>query len=89
MFERDKVFHFVGGFVLAFLVGIYNPFLGVGVALLVGLFKEYVKDSGLLGRLIPSAPEWMISLGTVDWRDLAATAVGGYGGALLALISLQ
>ena len=88
MFGRDKILHFIGGLLIAFVIGVYSPFIGVGVALLVGLFKEYVKDSGLLGKWLPSAPEWIKASGTVDWKDLAATALGGYLGALAALIIL-
>ena len=86
MFERDKILHFIGGFIIAFVVGLYEPFIGVGVALLAGLFKEYIKDAGLLSDWFPSAPQWLISYGVVDWRDLAYTILGGYIGALIALV---
>ena len=85
MFGRDKILHFIVGLIVAFVIGLYDAFIGLGVAILIGIMKEYVKDNGLLLRAFPSAPNWLAAPGTVDWRDLASTALGGYIGAMVSL----
>lgn len=87
--QKDKVMHAVTGAGLAFVVSLVtNPWVGVGVTMAVGAIKEYVKDAGYLLKVWPSGPSWLVGLGTVDWKDMAATSGGGYIGALLALLVL-
>ena len=89
MIQRDKILHFIAGMALAFIVGLYNPWVGLVTAMFAGVCKEYVKDNGQLLKLWPSGPSWLVAPGTVDWRDLAATTIGGYVGAFVSLLIIS
>ena len=69
----DKIYHFVAGFVLAFLFSAYFLTLeaGIGIAMLAGLVKE-IYDSKQEGNKF-------------DTIDLLATILGGGAGAICGL----
>ncbi len=60
----DKILHSVAGCIIALVLGIINPWLGLVAAVAIGAAKEIVYDK-------------MLGKGTADILDFAATAIGG------------
>lgn len=44
--EKDKVLHFVCGFVIAYIIGIFIPLLGLAIGCIAGLLKEFWDSKG-------------------------------------------
>lgn len=65
----DKAYHFVVGFLIAVVVGLYNPAYGLGCAVVAGLGKE-IRDK-VSGK------------GTPELLDFIATVAGGLLGYML------
>ncbi len=63
----DKVLHAVAGYIIALIIGILNPWLGLAAAIAIGAAKEIIYDK-------------MLGKGTADILDFAATAGGGLVG---------
>lgn len=60
---RDKFLHFVAGFVISALgTWLFNPYVGVSLAIIAGALKEVID---LMGN------------GTPELADFIATALGG------------
>lgn len=51
--QPDKRKHFIAGLVISILVGVFNPWIGLGVGILAGALKELWDKKG------HGAPEWM------------------------------
>lgn len=70
--QPDKFLHLLVGFIIAFLIGLINPFIGLGTAILAGIGKEiYDKVS---------------KKGTPEFLDFVFTAIGGVLGSAIAYI---
>lgn len=73
MFKKDKLYHFIAGFIIALIFGLITPVLGLGMAVLAGILKDVVWDK-------------FLKKGTFELLDILATAVGGVMGAIGATI---
>lgn len=63
--EKDKWLHFTAGMFMSVLFGMYNPKVGLVVAVILGILKE-VRDKE--------------DYGVFDWKDTVATWLGGFAG---------
>ena len=68
--KKDKLLHIVAGFIIAFVVGLFHPLLGLTIAVIVGACKELVYDKAM-------------NMGTPELNDFIATAFGGIIGFLI------
>lgn len=64
----DKKLHFLCGFIISLLIGLYNPLYGLSAGMIAGVAKE-VYD--------------YLDYGGPDIKDFLATAVGSILGALV------
>lgn len=67
--QSDKILHFLVCFVVAFVLSFVNPIFGAVVALIIGLYKEFI-DSHKVGN-------------TWSWGDLLADVLGIISGILM------
>lgn len=72
MFKRDKLYHFIAGFIIASIFGLITPVLGLGMAVLAGLLKDVVWDK-------------LLKKGTFEVLDIFFTGVGGVIGMAVAI----
>lgn len=70
---KDKLYHLIAGFVIALIFGLFNPILGLVIAVGAGFAKDVVWDLYL-------------KKGTFEVLDIFATAVGAVIGAIVATI---
>lgn len=58
--QPDKRKHFVGGMLVSFLIGLYNPFLGFLSGVVAAALKEWwdSKDMARLSSLTSSFLQW-------------------------------
>lgn len=70
---KDKLYHLIAGFVIALIFGLFNPIVGLVIAVGVGFTKDVVWDLYL-------------KKGTFELLDILATAVGAVIGAIGATI---
>jgi len=68
---HDKALHLIGGVLLFAAGNFFNPYLGLGLAVGVGLVKELW--------------DWYSKQGTPDGLDFVATAAGGVLGLVCSL----
>jgi hypothetical protein len=73
MFKKDKLYHFIAGFIIAFIFGLITPVLGLGMAVLAGLLKDVVWDK-------------LLKKGTFEVLDIFFTGVGGLIGMAVAIV---
>ena len=73
MFKKDKLYHFIAGFIIALIFGLINPVLGLGAAVLAGILKDVVWDK-------------LLKKGTFEVLDVFFTGVGGVIGMAVAII---
>ena len=73
MFKKDKLYHFIAGFSHALIFGFINPVLGLGMAVLAGLFKDVIWDK-------------FLKKGTFEVLDIFFTGVGGVIGMVVAIV---
>ena len=71
----DKQSHFLIGFAIVLIGGFVDPGIAMGVCLIAGMMKE-IYD------------EWT-GLGTPEWADFFATAIGGGLALFLHIIILR
>jgi len=67
MKNKDKIYHFIAGLTIALLFGLYSPFVGLCMAIVVAAGKEvydYINQDNH----------------TSDGADFVATVVGGLVG---------
>jgi hypothetical protein len=69
----DKIYHLVAGFLIALIFGLINPVLGLGMAVLAGLFKDVIWDK-------------FLKKGTFEVLDIFFAGVGGVIGMVVAII---
>ena len=73
MFKKDKLYHFVAGFLIALIFGLINPVFGLGMAVLAGVLKDVVRDK-------------LLKKGTFEVLDIFFTGVGGIIGMTVAIL---
>jgi len=85
--QTDKLWHFVGGLLIALVVGLPFSILGMAwvlmgllAALIAGIIKEAVDE--YKKRTNRGGTGW-------DWLDLAATVGGGFVGMILEIILIR
>lgn len=69
----DKIKHFIAGGVIAFLIGIWYPWWGLGVAIAIGAMKEEIYDR-------------ILKKGTPDVYDFFATVAGAVIGCIFSFL---
>lgn len=69
--KKDKLYHLIAGFTIALIFGLFNPILGLVIAVLAGIAKDVVYDL-------------LLKKGTFELLDIGATAVGAVIGAVVA-----
>ena len=47
MFKKDKLYHFIAGFIIALIFGLFNPIAGLIIAVGAGFTKDVVWDKFL------------------------------------------
>ena len=78
---KDKIYHFIAGCIIAYAAGYFvSCATGVLVSCLLGLISA--ETGGILKEIYDDHGH-----GTVDVYDIAATALGGLAGALLAFLT--
>lgn len=73
MFKKDKLYHFIVGFIIALIFGLITPVLGLGMAVLAGILKDVVWDK-------------LLKKGTFEVLDIFFTGVGGVIGMAIAIL---
>ena len=73
MFKKDKLYHFITGFIIALIFGLINPVLGLGMAVLAGILKDVVWDK-------------FLKKGAFEVLDIFFTGVGGVIGMTIAIL---
>ena len=68
----DKIYHLVAGFIISLIFGLINPVLGLGMAVLAGLFKDVIWDK-------------FLKKGTFEVLDIFFTGIGGVIGMVVAI----
>jgi hypothetical protein len=71
---KDKLYHLIAGFVIAIIIGLFNPIIGLIIAVLAGIAKDVVYDL-------------LLKKGTFELLDILATAVGAVVGAIVAVMA--
>lgn len=69
---KDKLYHLIAGFAIALIFGLFNPIIGLVIAISAGMAKDVVWDLYL-------------KKGTFEWLDIGATAVGAVIGTIVAI----
>ena len=72
----DKIYHLVAGFVIAFGLGLIDPFLGLVAGIAAGLAKDIIWDLYL-------------KKGTFEMLDILATIFGAILGTATAILLLM
>ena len=73
MFKKDKLYHFIAGFLIALIFGLITPVLGLGMAVLAGILKDVVWDK-------------FLKKGTFEVLDIFFTGIGGVIGMTIAIL---
>lgn len=74
IFEKDKIQHFLAGFIISAIIGLFNSIFGLILAILAGISKEiydYISNKYYSGKH------------TVDLYDCLATVLGGLIGFII------
>lgn len=70
--KRDKVYHLIAGFIIAFAISFWRPDIGLFAAIAAGILKEVYDKCGKKTEADP--------------LDAIATTVGGVIGAVASLL---
>ena len=74
MITKDKIQHFLAGFIISTIIGLFNSIFGLILAILAGIGKEiydYLSNKYFNGKH------------DVSWYDFIATSLGGIVGIFL------
>ena len=73
---KDKLYHLIAGFAISLIFGLFNPILGLVIAISVGVAKDVVWDLYL-------------KKGTFEVLDIFATVIGAIMGTVVALLTIN
>ena len=73
---KDKLYHLIAGFAIALIFGLFNPILGLVIAVGAGFTKDVVWDLYL-------------KRGTFEVLDIFATVIGAIMGTVVALLTIN
>ncbi len=73
---KDKLYHLIAGFVIAFVFGLISPFWGLVAGITAGLAKDIVWDLYL-------------KRGTFEVLDILVTVIGAIFGAASAILTIN
>ncbi len=73
---KDKLYHLIAGFAISLIFGLFNPILGLVIAVSAGFTKDVVWDLYL-------------KRGTFEVLDIFATAVGATIGTVVAILIIN
>jgi ribonuclease PH len=73
---KDKLYHLIAGFAISLIFGLFNPILGLVIAISVGVAKDVVWDLYL-------------KRGTFEMLDIFATVIGAIMGTVVALLTIN
>lgn len=73
---KDKLYHLIAGFAIALIFGLFNPILGLVVAVLAGIVKDVVWDL-------------FLKKGKFEVLDIFATVIGAIMGTVVAILTIN
>ena len=74
--EKDKLYHLIAGFVIAFVFGLVSPFWGLVAGITAGLAKDIIWDLYL-------------KKGMFEVLDIFVTVIGAIFGAASAILTIN
>ena len=73
---KDKLYHLIAGFAISLIFGLFNPILGLVIAVLAGIAKDVVYDL-------------LLKKGTFEVLDIFFTVIGAIMGTVVAILTIN